>query len=119
GDDMATSDYISSVDLRLPLSPDTRPEDYPSIFNDINSSFTAIRLLAQEFTTLQESIPTNYIESIVAGTNITIDDTDPKNPIISAAGGGGSGIVESIIAGTPNVTINNTDPANPIISVSS
>ena len=28
------------------------------------------------------------IESIVAGTNITVDDTDPQNPIISATGGG-------------------------------
>ena len=29
------------------------------------------------------------IESIVAGANITVDDTDPANPIISASGGGG------------------------------
>jgi len=37
-------------------------------------------------------MPTEYIESIVAGDNITIDATDPKNPIISAeTGGGGSG----------------------------
>lgn len=32
------------------------------------------------------------IESIVAGTNITIDNTDPLNPIISASGGGGGGL---------------------------
>lgn len=30
------------------------------------------------------------IDSIVAGTNITINNTDPKNPIISSTGGGGS-----------------------------
>lgn len=29
------------------------------------------------------------VETIVAGTNITVDDTDPANPIISASGGGG------------------------------
>ena len=29
--------------------------------------------------------------SVVAGTNVTIDNTDPINPIISAAGGGGGG----------------------------
>ena len=29
------------------------------------------------------------IQSIVAGTNVTIDNTDPLNPIISASGGGG------------------------------
>jgi hypothetical protein len=35
-------------------------------------------------------IPTSYIESVVAGTNVTIDDTDPLNPIISSTGGGGT-----------------------------
>lgn len=36
-------------------------------------------------------MPSEYIESIVAGDNITIDATDPKNPVISASGGGGGG----------------------------
>ena len=31
------------------------------------------------------------IESIVAGTNITVDNTDPLNPVVSATGGGGGG----------------------------
>lgn len=31
------------------------------------------------------------IEDIIAGTNISIDKTDPKNPIISSFGGGGGG----------------------------
>lgn len=30
------------------------------------------------------------IQSIVPGTNITVDDTDPQNPIVSSTGGGGS-----------------------------
>lgn len=30
------------------------------------------------------------IDSVVAGTNVTIDNTDPLNPIVSATGGGGS-----------------------------
>lgn len=33
---------------------------------------------------------TGIVETIVAGTNITVDDTDPANPIISASGGGGA-----------------------------
>lgn len=32
---------------------------------------------------------TGIVESIVAGDNITVDDTDPANPIVSATGGGG------------------------------
>lgn len=31
------------------------------------------------------------VESIVAGTNVSVDSTDPANPIVSATGGGGGG----------------------------
>ena len=33
---------------------------------------------------------TGTVQTIVAGTNVTVDDTDPANPIVSAAGGGGA-----------------------------
>jgi hypothetical protein len=42
-------------------------------------------------------IPTSYIESVVAGTNVTIDNTDPLNPIISSSGGGGGGATLGLI----------------------
>lgn len=32
---------------------------------------------------------TGIVETIVAGTNVTVDSTDPANPIVSASGGGG------------------------------
>ena len=32
---------------------------------------------------------TSGVESVVAGTNVTVDDTDPRNPIVSSTGGGG------------------------------
>jgi hypothetical protein len=38
------------------------------------------------------------IPTLVAGTNITIDDTDPLNPIISSTGSGGGGTVTSVAA---------------------
>lgn len=31
------------------------------------------------------------VVSVVAGTNVTVDNTDPKNPIVSASGGSGGG----------------------------
>lgn len=31
------------------------------------------------------------VQSIVAGTNVSVDSTDPANPIVSASGGGGGG----------------------------
>lgn len=34
------------------------------------------------------------VESIVAGANVTVDDTDPANPIVSATGGGGATIMD-------------------------
>jgi hypothetical protein len=50
------------------------------------------------------------VQSVQAGTNVTVDNTDPQNPIISATGGGGG--VESV---TGNI-VDNTDPANPTVN---
>jgi len=54
------------------------------------------------------------MHSVVAGTNITVDNTDPANPIVSSTGGGGT--VNSVVAGT-NISVDNTDPVNPVVSV--
>ena len=43
------------------------------------------------------------IQSIVAGTNVTIDNTDPLNPVVSATGGGSGGGVQSVQSGSNNV----------------
>ena len=54
------------------------------------------------------------LDSVVAGTNITVDNTDPLNPIISSSGGGGGGsqtLADTLILG------NTTDGEN--ISISS
>ncbi|MFG0381102.1 hypothetical protein ACF8C6_09075 [Pseudomonas sp. zbq_18] len=75
-----------------------------------------------------------YERGLTAGTNITIDRTDPDNPVINASGGGG-GAVDSVNSQTgvvvldagdvgaeypltagANITINRTDPGNPVIS---
>lgn len=56
-----------------------------------------------------------FVKSVVAGTNVTVDSTDPRNPIVSATGGGGSGVVETIVPGD-GIDVDDTDPANPIVS---
>ena len=53
------------------------------------------------------------VDSVVAGTNVTVDNTDPANPIVNSTATGGQ--VDSVVAGT-NVTVDNTDPANPIVN---
>jgi len=50
------------------------------------------------------------IQSIVAGTNVTIDDTDPLNPIVNASGGGG-GAVDSVNGQTGVVVLDTGDIA--------
>ena len=59
--------------------------------------------------------PPFSVQSVVAGANITVDATDPANPIVAGPAPGGR--VDSVVAGT-NVTVDNTDPANPIVSAS-
>lgn len=54
------------------------------------------------------------VASVQAGTNVTVDNTDPANPIVNATAGGGQ--VDSVVGGT-NVTVDNTDPMNPIVNV--
>lgn len=55
------------------------------------------------------------LDSVVWGTNVTIDNTDPNNPIINATWWGWGGQVDSVVWGT-NITVDNTDPVNPVVS---
>ena len=70
-----------------------------------------LRLEALKYTGFNRDgdIPTSYIESVVAGTNVTIDNTDPLNPIISSTatggGGGGASVNYYINGGTSQGTI--------------
>ena len=64
----------------------------------------------QNFTELYGS----KLDSVVAGTNITIDNTDPLNPIISSSGGGGTQnlnevLVEGNTTGGQNISISSGD----------
>ena len=36
------------------------------------------------------------VDSVVGGTDITVDATDPANPIVSAAGGAGVGTLQEV-----------------------
>lgn len=49
------------------------------------------------------------VQSVVAGTNVTVDNTDPANPIISAAGGGGGAATNSFMDAYKPANMNGWD----------
>ena len=55
------------------------------------------------------------VDTIVAGQQISVDDTDPANPIVATDGGAGDPLVATVQAGT-NITVDDTDKANPIVN---
>ena len=54
------------------------------------------------------------VNSVVAGDRISVDNTDPNNPIVTADVQAG-GQVDSVVAGT-NCSVDATDPVNPIVN---
>jgi hypothetical protein len=59
----------------------------------------AVQTLQHQTSTL---LNRSAVRSIAAGTNVTVDNTDPSNPIISASGGSGSGDVTGPASSTDN-----------------
>jgi hypothetical protein len=55
------------------------------------------------------------VNSVQPGTNVSVDNTDPANPIVSVPN---IGRVDIIVPGA-NITVDSTDPANPIVSAPS
>lgn len=58
----------------------------------VNGYTGAVTLTAADVgaaTAAQGAKADSALQSVVAGTNVTVDNTDPQNPVISATGGGG------------------------------
>ena len=58
----------------------------------VNGKTGAVSLTASDVgaaTTAQGAKADSAVQSIVAGTGVAVDNTDPQNPVISATGGGG------------------------------
>lgn len=83
-----------------------------------NAYLNSITNIDQALATLNQfdqidEIDTRFVKSIVPGINITVDNTDPANPVVAASGNIG---VASLTAGTGPVTVTGTG-SDPIINV--
>lgn len=62
------------------------------------------------------------VQSVVAGTGIDVDDTDPANPIVALDSATQASLaladsaVQSVVGGA-NVSVDSTDPQNPVVNV--
>jgi hypothetical protein len=73
------------------------------------SDLTLCRISETEFVALSTTGGGgDFVESVVAGTNVTVDDTDPANPVVSAAGGSFSGATVNLSADLTNFLSNAT-----------
>ncbi len=59
---------------------------------------TLLALLAWPLAAQQISIDRPGVQEIIAGTNVTVDATDPSAPIVSATGGGGGDVTNPLDA---------------------
>lgn len=112
--------HSGTTDVVLATGPDRLPQINDLVVDDTTSAAYGEIIAVADAThvtvayigTLQGD--PGVVQSIVAGDHVTVDSTDPANPIVSATGTGGE--VDSVVAGTA-VTVDATDPANPIVGV--
>lgn len=57
------------------------------------------------------------VESVVAGTNITVDDTDPANPIVSSVVSGGDKNFTQAFTAEASLTVNHNLSKYPAVTV--
>ncbi len=108
--EVAEEIYATKADLIAALSGVAEggaPGIWGALIGDINNQTDLITIL------------NGKQNSLVPGENITIDNSDPLYPIISATGGGGGGGSANWddLQEGPGITIDRTDPDSPIISV--
>jgi hypothetical protein len=115
--------HSGTTDVVLSSGPDRLPqvndlvvdETTSSAYGEITAVADATHVTVAYVNTLQgpPGDTTGTVVSVVAGDGISVDATDPENPVVSATS---LGSVESVVAGR-NVHVDSTDPANPVVAV--
>ena len=77
----------TSSDFELLRTETQVPEITSLFFSGTTSKTLEISFSDGSFITSNAFTDLQGVESVVAGTNITVDNTDPQNPIISSSGG--------------------------------
>jgi hypothetical protein len=67
------------------------------------TSATNAALSAAAAAASAEAAATTGVQQIIAGSGITVNNTNPQQPIVSATGGGGSGTVTSVGFAAPSI----------------
>lgn len=88
GGDVSTVAGVSPVSGDVPAADLKAALDVPESPSDIGAATAAQGALAD--TAVQPADLAGYERALTPGANITIDRTNPANPVISAAGGGGT-----------------------------
>jgi len=78
----------------------------PIQVSQVETKFTSGSLIDFTGTTIS-GLPDSGVQSVVAGTNVTVDATDPANPIVSAAGGGGGSSFTGLVGTSKGLYLNN------------
>ena len=76
---------------------------YLDNINQVNLSGTDLEIIKRDNSGVVDTTDLSSllgVETIVAGTNVTVDNTDPNNPIVNASGGGGGGSAEPGLSAT-------------------
>jgi hypothetical protein len=95
--------------------PET-PDKYLNASTDLPlARFGHINQLVNAINNLEESSGNGTIQSIVEGDNISIDNTDPANPIISANVSDVNGFIRTV-SGDSIISVDDTDPENIILT---
>lgn len=103
-------------------TPDNQLVQRRRLFGQLYDLYTSLKAQVDELRGIVPPLPDpnppsggGQVDSVVAGTDISVDNTDPANPIVSFSGSTG-GQVDSVVAGD-GIDVDATDPVNPEVSL--
>lgn len=116
------SGTVTGSEIRFPviqlgnINSNGQPDGNAGLITQPSGGFTANRVIRVQDKDGEVAYLSD-IPTIQAGTNITIDNTDPLNPIISSSGGGGGGTNLGYTASPTQGTVTSDTGTNAVIPI--